>query len=290
MSFDDRTKEVLKRLEKITKDLPHEEFNYEILSGAINNDEFDILIEHFENQIKLVNKHPDSKKRFQIMEEFFNKLENDNLYDSYEIIKSKNGFYDAKKVMQGSKIHAERFKKPKNLEFSDENIDSLCKIYAHAYERACRLYFKPLAEAITKKKIQACGDCINRILEYYPEINFVLEPFVPHIRNSIDHVDYYPKSDKKLIVFEDRDKPAIEITVEQLDTICMLQVASDLSISTADHARKMPLYKTCQYYFKKTEEYCKILGIDFGKITIAWVSKGRNILGLHNALEKLIKG
>ena len=47
--------------------------------------------------------------------------------------------------------------------------------------------------------------------------------------------------------------------------------------------------KVFQFYFNKTEEYCKILQIDFDKIVTCWALTGRNLLGLHNILEKIVK-
>lgn len=289
MVLNHREKEVFDKLEEMTKELTEGQYNYEIVSGGLSNNAFDILIEHIENQIDFVNEHQDSKKRFEIMKGFYNKLESDNLYNSYLQEKKEKGFFDAKKVSQAPKSYYETAKKFRNSPDKEHELDSLCKLYAYSYERACRLYFKSFAKTIAKKEINSCGDCIDIIIDYYPDIEFVLRPFIPHIRNSIDHVDYYyiPKDD--IIVFEDRKKPPIKISLKKLRDICALQTYSDVCISTAYYAINLQLYKTAQHYWKKTEEYCKILQIDFNEIVLAWALKGKNILSLHNALEKMIK-
>lgn len=285
----EKEEEVLNKIEKKLKELSEGEFNFEVICKGSSNKDFDILIEYIEKQINFVNKHPDSKKRFDIVKSFYEKLDSDNLYNSYKTKKSKVGFADAKKVSQGSNTYYENLHKYENSSDKDKEIDSLCKLYAYSYERACRLYFKPLAEVITKRKINACGECIDKIIEYYPDIEFVLRPFINHIRNSIDHVDYYYKPKEDIIVFEDRDKPSLELTIKKFRDICTLQTVSDVCISTADYAVNLQLIKTSQFYFNKIEEYCKILQIDFDKIVTLWASTGRNLLGLYNILEKIVK-
>ena len=289
MVFNDKEKEVFTKLEKITKESNEGEYNYKLLSGGVSNEEFDILIKYMENEIELVNSNPDSKKRFEITKSFFQKLENENLFHLFKKETTDSSFLDAKKVA-GGKLHSENLRRFENQPDSEEKLDAICKFYVHSYERACRLHFKPLAKVIENKKINACGECLNKIIQYYPDMEFVLRPFIPQIRNSIDHLDYYYDPKKKLVVFEDREKPPIAISIEQLRIRSTLQVASEVSMAAADHSLNMPLHKTAQHYFKKTEEYCKILQIDFHKIVVAWVSRGSNILGLHNALEKLVKG
>lgn len=287
--MNEKEKQILDKIEKNIKELSEGEFNYELICKGSSNKDFDILIEYIEKQINFVNDHQDSKKRFEIAKGFLEKLDSDSLYNSYKSKKSKEGFADAKKVSQGSKTYYENVKKYENSSDKDKEIDSLCKMFAYSYERACRLYFKPLAHVITGKKINSCSDCIEKIIEYYPDMEFVLQPFISHIRNSIDHVDYYYKPKENIITFEDRYKPPIHLTIEILRNLCMFQMVSDVCISTADYAVNLPLMKTSQYYFNKVEEYCKILQIDFDSIVTYWASKGRNLLGLYNILEKIIE-
>lgn len=284
----ERENEVFTKLEKYTKELTEEQYNYEVLIGSMTNEDYDVVIEYLEKQIALVNQHPDSKKRFEIMKSFFQKLESDHFYNLYKEKTSKNGFYDAKKVTQGARTLYDNTEKLRNSVNREEEIDSLCKRYAHSYERACRLYFKPLVYAITKKNIESCGDCISKLLQYYPDLEFVLEPFVPQIRNSIDHVDFYDKPKDDMITFEDRGKTPLNLPIASLRAICTLQTASDVCISAALRAMELSEFKVVQNYYKKTEEYCRILQIDFKTIILTWVSKGRSILSLYNALEKII--
>jgi len=170
-----------------------------------------------------------------------------------------------------------------------KKIDAICKFYFFSYERACRFFFKPLASVIAKKKIDACGTCINKIKEYYPDMEFVLDPFIPQIRNSIGHLDYYYDPKKKLLFFEDGDKSPISLPVEQLRIRCSLAIASEVSMNAADRKLNLSQIKAVQQIFKKTEEYCRIVGIDFHNTVLTWVSTGRNILRLHNALKKMIE-
>lgn len=288
MVFNDRDKKVFEKLEKITKELPEGEYNYEILSGSISNDDFDTLIEYIENEIKLVNSNPDSKQRFEITKKFFKKLQSENLYHSFKEQISSNSLMDAKKVSFG-RIITQNFYKFENQLDNDEKIDAICKFYIFSYERACRFFFKPLANAIAKKKIDACGTCINKIIEFYPDMEFVLEPFIPQIRNSIDHLDYHYDPKKKLLFFDDREKLSLSLPVEQLRIRCSIQIASEVSMNAAYRELDLPQTKVVQQYFKNIEKYCKIVGIDFHNTVITWVSTGRNLLRLHNALEKMIK-
>lgn len=288
MVFNEKENEVFSKIEKITKASTEEEYNYQLLGGGVSTEEYDILIKYMENEIELVNSNPDSKKRFEILTSFFQKLNEDNLFHLFKSETTATSLFDAKKVA-GGKFNSENLRKVENQPDSEEKLDVICKFYVHSFERACRLFFKPLAKVITNRKIEACGECINQIAEYYPDMEFVLDPFNSHVRNSIDHLDFYYDEKKKLVIFEDRKKTPIEISIEQLRIQCSLAVAGEVCMSAADHALNMPKYKTAQHYFKKTEEYCKILQIDFHKIVVKWVSTGRNVLSLHNALEKLVK-
>ena len=280
---------MFEKLEKITKESSEGEYNYQVIGGGISNEDYDILIEYIENEIKFVKSNHDSNKRFEITKQFFKKLQSDNLYDSFKEQTRDSSLFDTKKVSPSGKIIMQNLRKYENQPDNDEKIDAICKFYTHSYERICRLFLKPLANAISKKKIETCGTCIIKIMEYYPDMEFVLEPFIPQIRNSIGHLDYYYDPKKKLLFFEDRDKPILSLPVEQLRIRCSLQMASEVSMSAADRELNLPIIKEVQSIFKKTEEYCKIVGIDFHNTVVTWVSTGRNILRLHNALEKMIE-
>lgn len=289
MVFNDKDKKVFEKLEKITRESSEGEYNYEIIGGGVSNEDYDTLIEYIENEITFVKSNHDSNKRFEIAQRFFKKLQSENLYNSFKEQITVNSLFDAKKVGISGRLIVENLRKYEDQTDSDEKIDAICKFYVHAYERACRLFFKPLASVIANKKIDACGTCIKKIIEYYPEMEFVLEPFIPQIRNSIDHLDYYYDPKKKLLFFDDRDKPPLSLPVEQLRIRTSIQAASEVAMTAAHRELDLPTIKFVQHIFKKTEEYCKIMGIDFHKTVIDWVSTGRNILSLHNALEKMIE-
>lgn len=289
MVFNEQDRKVFEKLEKITKESTIGEYNYQVIGGGVSIEDYDVLIEYIENEIKFVKNHPDSRKRFDIAQGFFKKLQSEKMYDSFKELIGASSLFDAKKVSSSGKLLLENLRKFENQPDSDEKIDSICKFYVHSYERACRLFFKPLAKVIAKKNIDACGTCINKIIEYYPEMEFVLEPFIPQIRNSIDHLDYYYDPKQKLLFFEDRDKPALALPIEQLKIRCTLQSASEVSMTAAHRKLDLSKIKFVQQVFKETEEYCKIVGINFHNTVVTWVDSGRNILRLHNALEKMIE-
>lgn len=277
--------EVLDKLMKNYRGLSEDEFNYAILTSP--NKDFELLLQRIDNQIDLVNSHPDSKKRYEIATNFFKKLYSDNLFETYYEIKSASDFINVKKVLQGGD-YLKTIREFDNLK-GEQDAKRLCELYAFSYERACRLYFKPLAQTITKKKIENCGQCIQKIIEYYPDMEFVLYPFINKIRNSISHAGYYYDPKKELIVFEDQDEEKIELTIENLKALCMFEVASDLGISTADQALKLPISKAAQYYYGKIEEYCKLLQIDFNEVVVNWASQGYKLVGLYVVLESLMQ-
>ena len=281
--------EIIKKLTDNYKNLTEGEFNYELIAGSIDNHAFDFLIETIENQIKFVNGIPDSKKRIEIMKKFFNKLESDKLSNFNDTEITKDEFINTKKIVQGSEIPFQNFKKYEKSVDLELSIDALCKMYAHAYERVCNLYFKPLANKITKKMINSCGACIDEIIKYDQATEFVLEPFIPQIRNSINHNNYYFDNKKNVLVFEDGKKTPINITLEQLRTACQLQIVSEVCIASAEFSLKLPTWKTSQYYFNKTEEFCRILQLHFKRLAVTCLTNGVNILQLHNVLEKMVK-
>lgn len=260
------------------KNLNEGEFNYEVLCGSIENKDMDVLIKRIENQIKFVQQYSDSKKRFDIMQKFFKKMEADKLIDFGVNNKQDNDFIDSKKVIQSSEIPFKNFKKYRNTKELDLAIETTCKMYANGYERCCRLFFKRFAERITQKTINSCGTCINEIIKYDPNTAFVLEPFNSQIRNSIDHGDYFYDKEHEVLVFDDREKRPIWISIEQLQIHCNFQIYSEVCIASAEFSLKMPLWKTVQYYFNKLEEYCKILQLDYKKTVLTWVNTGNNLL------------
>ena len=46
MVFTDRDKEVFEKLHKLTKESSEGEYNYELLTGGISNEDYDVLIEY----------------------------------------------------------------------------------------------------------------------------------------------------------------------------------------------------------------------------------------------------
>ena len=94
---------------------------------------------------------------------------------------------------------------------------------------------------------------------------------------------------KNVIVFEDREKTPLEVTVEELRNLCQYEIISEVCIVAAEYSLKLPQWKVSEYYWNKTEEYCKILQVDFQKLVPIWLSSGKNILNLYSILEKLIK-
>jgi len=162
-------------------------------------------------------------------------------------------------------------------------------MYAYSYEDACKSFFKLYARIIEGKKVDSCGAYINLILDYEPEMQFILQYFMPQIRNSINHNDQYYDHENKLMVFPDREKEPIKITMDNLRTGCSMQIVNKVCLSAAEDSKRLDTGKLAQHYYEKTEEYCKILQVDFKQVLKMCLATGMNLLQVHNILERKIK-
>jgi len=280
--------DVIEKLRNNYKILNEGEFNYELIIGQLS-DSMPILIKKMEEEIQIVQNHPDSKKRFEIITNFLGRLENEKSFDMLVENMPEHDFLETKKSIQNLDSPFKNFKKhgeSKDIELAKE---ALCKMYAHNYEDVCKSYLKLFARIITGKKIDSCGNCINIILKFEPEMQFILQYFIPQIRNSIDHNDQYFDHENKLMIFPDRDKIPIELTIEHLRIGCDMQIVNKVCFSAAEDVKRVEHAKVAQYYYEKTQEYCKILNLDFKQMVKMCASSGINLLQVHNVLEKKIK-
>ncbi len=288
-NYDEKTvNEVLDKIRNNYKTLDEDNFNYELILGS-SSESLKLLNASIEKELEIVNSHPDSQKRFEIITKFLDRLESEKSFDISKANVPEHDFLETKKGVQNLVIPFENYKK-----FGDSNdmelaVDALCKMYAHSYEDACKSYFKLYARIITGKKIDSCGTCINIILEYEPEMQFVLQYFMSQIRNSIDHNDQYYDYENKLMVFPDREKESIKIPIEHLRTGCSMQIVNKVCLSAAEDSKRLDAGKVSLYYYEKTEEYCKILQIDFKQVLKLCLKTGMNLLRVHNVLERKIK-
>ncbi len=287
-SDEENVNDVIDKLRNNYKTLNEGEFNYELILGELSNSS-SLLIKKMEEEIQLVNNHPDSKKRFEIITNFLNRLESEKSFDMTAENIPEHDFLETKKSIQNLDVPFKNFKEFGESEDVELSKDALCKMYVHNYEEACRSYFKLYARTITGKNIESCGNCISSILEYEPKMQFILQYFMPQIRNSIDHNDQYYDHDKKLMIFPDRDKIPIEIALNHLRIGCDMQIVNKVCFSAVEDSKRLEQAKLAQHYYEKTEEYCKLLQVDFKQVLKMCASTGMNLLQVHNVLERKIK-
>ncbi|MGI9566697.1 MAG: hypothetical protein ACR2LL_06755 [Nitrosopumilus sp.] len=65
-----------------------------------------------------------------------------------------------------------------------------------------------------------------------------------------------------------------------------MQIVNKLCLNAAEDSKRLSVGKLAQYYYKKTEEYCKILQVDFKQVLKTCLATGMNLLQVHNMLEK----
>ena len=268
------------------------EFNYDFIINS-TTESFEKLIEKQEKDIQFVNSHPDSKKRFKITAKFLDKLENEKSFEITDEI-PENSFLAAKQAIQNMDpilVDFDRFRESPDTELernAEVAKDALCKTYAFLFEDACKSFFKLFARIIKDKKISECAVCIDIINKYEPTMSFITQDFMPQVRNSIKHEDAYYDYSNHVVTFPDRKKIPIEMTLSDLRQECRMLMVNKVCMDAALSNKRMPILKTCEYYFQKTEEYCKLLQLDFKHVLRYTLEKGWNLLYIFNILEKKI--
>jgi len=281
-------KKVIEKISKIIDKGTQFEFETEMFPTKKGMDEFEELVKFIQRGIRLLNEFPNTRKKLGIMEKFFQKLLKEKIYDPRFDKLHENAFIMTKKIGRGRELFRNLAKDWESNE-SPELVDDLCKAYADQYERTCKRYFKPLAEKITKKKQRKCGICIQIISNYDKNTKLVLGTFVPHIRNSIDHKDYFFDYEKKVIVFQDEKKPPLEISVRELKNLIHLSMENEMCISGAENSLKEPLWKAVIVDSRKALKLCKILGANYDKLLTHFIKRGFSIFELTWSLEQLVK-
>ncbi len=243
--------------------------------------------------MRLVNNHPDSKKRFDIITNFLDRLEKEKSFDFTNKI-FEDDFLSAKQDIQNMDPifrNFDKFAEVQNSELeknTDESKDTLCKTYAFLFEKTCKSYFKLFAEIIKGKKIPECAICIDIINKYEPAMNFITHCFVPQIRNSIKHEDAYYDHNNHVVIFPNRKKNPISMALSDLRQGCRMIMVNEVCIEAASNNKSILDAKVSEYYYQKTEEYCKLLQLDFKNVLRYTMIKGANLLYIYTILEKKI--
>jgi len=94
--------EILDRLRNNYKNLNEDEFNYELILGS-TSDSLRILNKTIEGEIQLVKNHPDSKKRFEIITKFLDRLESEKSFDIGGENIPEHDFLETKKSLQNER-------------------------------------------------------------------------------------------------------------------------------------------------------------------------------------------
>lgn len=284
INMDKTIEKISKLIEKGSK----EEFEKAMFPTLDSMEDFKKMIEMLSSRIELLNKFPNTKKKFAIMKQFFQKLLDEELYDPKFDKLNEDQYKVTKKIGQGRDLFRNLAKKWESKE-DPKMVDDLCKAYADQYERTCKLYLKPLAHKISKKQINSCGASIQTILDYDKNTGFVLNTFIPQIRNSVDHKDYLFNFKKNVIVFEDQDKTPLEITISELKNLIHFSMENEMCINAAENSLKQSLWKAVILESDKAEKLCKILKLDYDYLMYHFIKRGKSIFQLTWAMEQMIK-
>lgn len=268
-------------------------FNYELILNS-TSDSIKKLREKQETSIQFLKSHPDSKKRFEIVTKLVNKLENEKSFDFTDVI-PEHAFLESKKSIQNMDpilVDFDRFRESDKTEL-DKNAElvksMLCKTYAFNFDDICKSYFRLFTRIIKDKKISECAVCIDVINKYEPSMKFITLDFIPQIRNSVKHEDAYYDYTHNGVIFPDRDKTPIGMSLSQLRQGCRMLMVDKVCIDAAINVKHLPGIKMTEYYFEKTEEYCKLLQLDFKHVLRYTMEKGYNLLYIFTLLEKKIQ-
>lgn len=124
----------------------------------------------------------DSRKKFDIVTNLLEKLENEKSFDMMDRY-AENSFLAAKQSIQNMDPVLDDFDKFRELFNTQLEKDpepaknALCKAYAFLFEDVCKEYFKLFARIIKDKKISECSICIDIINKYFPDMTFITNDF-----------------------------------------------------------------------------------------------------------------
>jgi len=282
--------DVTDKMGRLLDDLSKEDYEKALFPTRSNWSDFEKLVDWLRWKRSIVNQHEDSKKKCEIMINFFSKLEADHLYDPvFEDLIGEDHFEETKKINISTEITMDNFRSGIESPDIKRKLDSICRMYAVTYERTCKLHFKPLAARILKKEVNSCGLAIQQIKAYDSATELVLDPFIPQVRNSIDHTDWYYDKQRDLVIFEDRDKPPLGFTVSEFQNLSHFAMISDVCISAARDSFKEPLWKAIIVDSKKVVKYCDILGIDHDALLEKYLLRGYSLFEVLWRLEQKLK-
>lgn len=277
-----------KELEKLLKELPAEKFEAMFFPTLENLNKFVELTEYKKEQEMTINSIEDSKIKFEIMKKFFNKLKTEGLHDPMIDKLHDDASHLWKKIVNSTNPTFEKFRNNKNLEDIEKRMDLLCRSYASFYERTCKLYFKPLSRIIKNNESKTCGKAIKNIFTYEPETARVLEPFIPQIRNSINHSEYHYDYTDNVIIFEDEKKPPMGMPLTSLENACKMMIVNELCITVAHDHFKIPLWNLIINDSNDVIKYCSILQIDHDELLRNYLSRGISLFQIKWMLEQII--
>jgi len=192
------------------------------------------------------------------------RLENEKSFDITDEI-PENSFLSAKISLQNMDPvfdDFDRFRESSESELNENAIavkDALCKTYAFLFDDACKSFFRLFTRIIKDKIISECSVCIDVLNKYEPDMKFLTRDFIPQVRNSIQHGDAYYDHSNHVVMFPNNAKKPIGLVLSDLRQGCRILMVNKVCMDAACNNKRMPEQKVSEYYFQKTEEYCKLL-------------------------------
>ncbi len=180
------TDEVLRRLKKLSE----EDFKKSFLPTTQSIQETEEVFQAQKEHRSRITKNPFYKQNYEIIMNFISKLKKDKLFDPI-LNPRADEIYKTTLKISSSQITYDEFIKEIESKNGSVDFDRLCDSYRKAFEQICKLFFKTFASAIKKKNIESCASAIKILTEYDKNMKIIFIPFIPQIRNSISHNDWY---------------------------------------------------------------------------------------------------
>ncbi|GEM_PF-4947902 len=222
------TDDFIKKLDE----LPKQDFMDSLFPSNKSIFESEQALDHGRIDREKLLQHPFYRQNYNIVLNFISNLINDNLYHPFEN-SNLDELYDVALKTQTRVVHNDFCTK---LESFNDDVDCawLCSSYQKIFEQTCTSSFKYFANKIKNKEIISCTNALSTISKYDENMEIILSPFNPHIRNSISHNDWYYNKKKNVFVFDDLDKPTLEISSVELSDLCKEMLINEDCFFSAD--------------------------------------------------------
>jgi hypothetical protein len=229
-----RRKRASDKIRKLRKSLSPEELEDVLVAPTSEATRFfGKLVEERQEQGRILRRDPNIARQIDNAKELFSYVVADGLARSVMELFPQPSLRSAYQTDQSHEAVAEHFDRVESKDFHESAL-AMAQVYRVNFENIFREFLRPVADKIAGRATASNGDALKVLNEYKSaKYQYLFKSLVPHIRNSIDHSDFFIDDKHQTIVFRDRQKPELVLRHQTFRGIFMESFTLKLSVSAA---------------------------------------------------------